>query len=82
MTAAELREIVARLTPAEREVCIQLLHGSTSKVIAERTGRAMNTVRVHILAIYRKMEVPGQAESIVKVVGPTALRHARKRVGL
>jgi len=40
--------IVARLTPAQRDVLALLLEGLAARDIATRTGRAYNTVRVHI----------------------------------
>lgn len=40
--------IVARLTPAQRDVLALLLDGLNAREIATRTGRAYNTVRVHI----------------------------------
>ena len=40
--------IVASLTPAQRDVLALLLDGLNAREIATRTGRAYNTVRVHI----------------------------------
>lgn len=40
--------IVARLTPAQRDVLSLLLDGLNAREIATKTGRAYNTVRVHI----------------------------------
>jgi DNA-binding CsgD family transcriptional regulator len=40
--------IVARLTPAQRDVLALLLEGLNAREIATHTGRAYNTVRVHI----------------------------------
>jgi DNA-binding CsgD family transcriptional regulator len=40
--------IVARLTPAQRDVLALLLDGLNAREIATSTGRAYNTVRVHI----------------------------------
>ncbi len=40
--------IVARLTPSQREVLALLLDGLNAREIATQTGRAYNTVRVHI----------------------------------
>jgi DNA-binding CsgD family transcriptional regulator len=40
--------VVARLTPAQRDVLALLLDGLNAREIATKTGRAYNTVRVHI----------------------------------
>ncbi len=40
--------VVARLTPAQRDVLALLLDGLNAREIATSTGRAYNTVRVHI----------------------------------
>ena len=40
--------IVARLTPAQRDVLALLLDGLSAREIATHSGRAYNTVRVHI----------------------------------
>ncbi len=40
--------VVARLTPAQRDVLALLLDGHNAREIATSTGRAYNTVRVHI----------------------------------
>ena len=40
--------VVGGLTPAQRDVLALLLEGLDAREIATRTGRAYNTVRVHI----------------------------------
>lgn len=50
------------LTPAEREVALQLLKGYTHKGIARRTDRSHQTVRQHAAAVYRKADLAGRAE--------------------
>jgi DNA-binding CsgD family transcriptional regulator len=51
-----------RLTPAEREVALQVLKGRSHKEIAARSGRSERTVRQHAAAAYAKAGVEGRAE--------------------
>lgn len=51
-----------RLTPAEREVALQLLKGRSHKEIAAQSGRSERTVRQHAAAAYGKAGVEGRAE--------------------
>ncbi|HET7600898.1 MAG TPA: LuxR C-terminal-related transcriptional regulator [Gemmatimonadales bacterium] len=49
------------LTPAEREVALQLLKGRSHKEIAAATGRSERTVRQHAAAAYQKAGLDGRA---------------------
>jgi DNA-binding CsgD family transcriptional regulator len=49
------------LTPAEREVALQVLKGRSHKEIAAATGRSERTVRQHAAAAYRKAGLDGRA---------------------
>jgi DNA-binding CsgD family transcriptional regulator len=50
------------LTPAEREVALQLLKGRSHKEIAAATGRSERTVRQHAATAYEKAGLGGRAE--------------------
>jgi DNA-binding CsgD family transcriptional regulator len=50
-----------RLTPAERQVALQLLKGRSHKEIAAESGRSERTVRQHATAAYAKAGVDGRA---------------------
>jgi DNA-binding CsgD family transcriptional regulator len=50
------------LTPAEREVAVQLLKGRSHKEIAASSGRSERTVRQHAAAAYAKAGLGGRAE--------------------
>ena len=50
-----------RLTPAEREVALDLLRGKSHKEIASGTGRSERTIRQHAAAAYRKAGVDGRS---------------------
>lgn len=54
------------MTAKEREVIIGLVDGLSYKMIAERLGVTIETVRSHIKNIYRKLHVHGKAEVIRK----------------
>lgn len=49
------------LTPAERDVAIQVLKGRSHKEIAAATGRSERTVRQHAAAAYNKAGLDGRA---------------------
>lgn len=49
------------LTPAEREVAMQVLKGRSHKEIAAATGRSERTVRQHAAAAYAKAGLDGRA---------------------
>lgn len=50
------------LTPAEREVALQVLKGYGHKEIAARSGRSERTVRQHAATVYQKAGLGGRAE--------------------
>jgi len=52
---------VWQLTPAEREVALQLLKGKSHKEIAAAAGRSERTVRQHAVALYDKAGLDGRA---------------------
>ena len=49
------------LTPAEREVALQVLKGRSHKEIAAATGRSERTVRQHAASAYHKAGLEGRA---------------------
>ncbi len=55
---------LSELSPREAEVLSELMGGSRVPAIAQRLHISQHTVRNHLKAIYRKAEVPGQAELI------------------
>jgi DNA-binding CsgD family transcriptional regulator len=61
------------LTPAEREVALQLLKGQSHKEIAAATGRSERTVRQHAVAVYHKAGVGGRAELAAFFLGDLSL---------
>ncbi len=51
-----------QLTPAERQVALQVLKGRSHKQIARLTGRSERTVRQHATVVYQKAGLAGRAE--------------------
>ncbi len=60
--AVDAQFVVWRLTPAERDVALELLKGKSHKQIAAQTGRSERTVRQHAVSAYEKAGVDGRAE--------------------
>lgn len=63
----ERARIVARLdtlTPREREVLGELITGAPNKIIADRLGIALKTVKVHRAHVMEKMAVRSVAELV------------------
>lgn len=54
------------LSPKEKEIVVGLVDGLSYKLIADRMGISIETVRFHIKNIYRKLHVHGKAEVISK----------------
>ena len=65
------------LTPAEREVALQLLKGQSHKQIAHATGRSERTVRQHAVEIYQKSRLSGRAELAAFFLGDLLLPQSR-----
>ena len=55
------------LTPAQSRVAVALAEGNTVRGIAEKTGRAENTVRFHLKEIYGRLGISSQA-ALVRLV--------------
>lgn len=51
-----------QLTPAERDIALDLLKGYSLKRIARSKRRSERTVRQHAVAVYRKAGLAGRAE--------------------
>ena len=58
------RELLARLTPREREVCDLVARGLLNKQIADRLGTSHRTVKIHRARMMQKLNV----ESVADVV--------------
>ena len=61
-------EKLSVLTPREREAMALLLHGLTSKQIAERMHVSPNTVKAFLRLIMLKMEVSSRSAIVAKIM--------------
>ena len=60
--------VVAELTPREREILCLLAEGQSNKVIARNLGISDGTVKLHVKAILRKLDVHSRVEAAVIAV--------------
>jgi len=58
----------AELTPREHEILCHLAEGQSNKVIARNLGISDGTVKLHVKAILRKLEVHSRVEAAVIAV--------------
>ncbi|MEE9358318.1 response regulator [Candidatus Vondammii sp. HM_W22] len=58
----------ANLTPREREILCHLADGQSNKVIARNLGISDGTVKLHVKAILRKLDVHSRVEAAVIAV--------------
>lgn len=56
------------LSPREKEILGHLSKGESYKMIANRLGISMDTVRTHIKKIYDKLHVHSQTEAVSKAI--------------
>jgi DNA-binding NarL/FixJ family response regulator len=61
------------LLPREREVLQCLVDGLSYKMVADRLGISINTVRSHIKHIYEKLHVRSNTEAVVKTLNERLL---------
>ena len=54
------------LTPREKEIVIGLVDGLSYKLIGDRMGVSVDTIRFHIKNVYRKLQVNSKAEVIAR----------------
>ncbi|MEN8174973.1 MAG: response regulator [Pseudomonadota bacterium] len=61
-------DVFSELTPREREILCHLAEGQSNKVIARNLGISDGTVKLHVKAILRKLEVHSRVEAAVMAV--------------
>ncbi len=65
---AEFAQLMARLSPREREVLEFVIEGMTSRQIAQRLSRSEKTVKAHRLHMMKKLQVHTTAEVVRKAL--------------
>ncbi len=60
------RALAARLTPREFEVLRLMAEGLENRVIAERLGLSVATVRVHVQNVIEKLDAHSRLEAVVR----------------
>lgn len=65
---SESQDAFADLTPREREILCHLAAGQSNKVIARNLGISDGTVKLHVKAILRKLNVHSRVEAAVIAV--------------
>lgn len=55
-----------QLTPREQEVLDHLAQGAAYKEIADRLGLSIDTIRMNVRGIYRKLQVHSRGEAVAK----------------
>jgi two-component system nitrate/nitrite response regulator NarL len=68
VTAPHNRRTVADLTPRESEILCLLAEGQSNKLIARNLGISDGTVKLHVKAILRKLDVHSRVEAAVIAV--------------
>ena len=66
--APMVQTLFSALTPREREILCHLAEGQSNKVIARNLGISDGTVKLHVKAILRKLEVHSRVEAAVIAV--------------
>ncbi len=56
------------LTARERDVLRALVDGLPYKLVADRLGISLDTVRTHVRAVYRKLQVHNVAEAVSRAI--------------
>ena len=56
------------LTPREQEVLQSLVRGLSYKQVSDQLGISLDTVRTHIRAVYKKLQVHSVAEAVARAI--------------
>jgi two-component system, NarL family, nitrate/nitrite response regulator NarL len=78
-SGGELADRIAELTPREQEILCHLAQGQSNKAIGRRLGISDGTVKLHVKAILRKLEVHSRVEAAVIAVERGLCEHGIPR---
>jgi DNA-binding NarL/FixJ family response regulator len=59
-------QLLASLTPREKEILALMIHGADNRAVAERLRISYATVRTHVRSILVKLEARSQLEAVAK----------------
>ena len=61
-------QMLARLTPREKEILGLMIHGADNRTVAERLQISYATVRTHVRSILAKLDARSQLDAVAKAV--------------
>jgi len=61
------KKMLAKFTPKEYEIILQIMEGYANKQLAEANFVSLNTIKTHLKNIYDKLEVNSRTQVIVKM---------------
>jgi len=61
-------QLLARLTPREKEILGLMIHGADNRAVAERLQISYATVRTHVRSILAKLDARSQLDAVAKAV--------------
>jgi DNA-binding NarL/FixJ family response regulator len=70
--APDINVLCGALTPRQRDVLALMLQGKSNKGICRILDLAVPTVKNHVTAILRTLEVTNRVEAVIKVSGTAA----------
>jgi len=65
---ASQAQLLARLTPREKEILGLMIHGADNRAVAERLQISYATVRTHVRSILTKLDARSQLDAVAKAV--------------
>lgn len=73
MRSHNIQQRYSRLTPREKEVCLEMISGRSNKEIAEISGSAAATIKLHRARVLGKMEAKSLSDLIAMFEGTDLL---------
>lgn len=73
LTETEQRQVLEKLTPRQKDVLKMLVAGKATKEIASGLGLSEGTVKIHLKALFKSLNVRNRAAAAVagtKILGP------------
>lgn len=80
LRSLNIQQRYALLTPREKEVCREIISGRSNKEIAESSGSAAATIKLHRARVLNKMQAKSLSDLIAMFEGTNLLSQANKVV--